>query len=105
VVKGVPADTVIGGVPVGLFVGAQLCAVEGEPVGLLVLPPAYMERGVTEQDARDMQVEGILVGPNWVVLPQHEHDSLPALSAIRLAVGGKLVVAASPAPDLHWTPV
>jgi hypothetical protein len=41
-------------------------------------------------------IDGMLVGPNWMVMGRQERDSIPALSAIRGEIGGTLVVATSP---------
>jgi hypothetical protein len=44
-----------------------------------------------------LEIDAMLVGPNWMVITREGHDSIPALSAIRGEIGGTLVVA-SPTP-------
>jgi hypothetical protein len=90
-----------------------LCSVGGRPVYLSVFPPPSLKFFISSQttprysnledamahggDAMEsLGMDPMLVGPNWMVTARHERDSIPALSAIRVEIGGTLVVAASP---------
>jgi hypothetical protein len=92
----------------------RVCSVGGRPVVLSVLSPAAVKfwfgseptpRYTNLQDAvahgddsviDALGIDAMLVGPNWMVMPRQERDSIPALSAIRGEIGGTLVEAASP---------
>ena len=88
-----------------LFPETLVCSVEGRPVVLTVYPPASLTVDTNLQDAAAhgdrsrfevLGIDAMLFGPNWMVMARQEHDSIPALSAIRDEIGGTLVVATSP---------
>ncbi len=92
-----------------LLAKSLVCSVGGRPVVVSVLPPASVKVWFGSPNLQDAfahgddslaegpEVDAVLVGLNWMVMTRQGHDSIPALSAIRGEIGGRLVVA-SPTP-------
>ncbi len=94
-----------------IFIDRQLlpetlvCSIDGRPVVLSVIPPTALKVWLSPEPTAGFQeavadanegLETMLVGPNWMVMARSERDRIPGLSAIRIEIGGTLVVDASP---------